>query len=172
MKKIIIAVIVLLMAAGLVACADPAEAAVSQTQAEESNGAQDASESSDGNLDIDINEDGGSINISGEDGNLSIQGDEDGMPWPGDKLPSNIPEVPGVTVTSVLDVGESVTVVFTGITEAAATAYAASLQSAGWTPVMNFDVEEGHAVTFNKDEEILQFIWSNEGTGSLSFSKS
>jgi len=170
MKKIIIAIIVLLMVAGLAACANPLKAAVSQMA--ENNDAQDNSDSgaasNDGQMDIDINEDGSSINISGDDGNVTIEGDEDGMAWPGDKLPSSVPEISGVKVVMVMDMDGGVLVAFEGCEQATADAYIAQLAGAGWDSSMNLNSDEGYTIFFEKGNEVLQFGWSKaDKTGSI-----
>ncbi len=157
-----------LMVAGLVACANPLEAAVSQMA--ENNGSQEASDSGssgDSQMDIDINEDGGSINISGEDGNVSIQGDDNGMAWPADKL-SGVPEIPGVKVVMVMDMGEGIMVGFEDCDQSTAQGYISTLKSSGWEAAMEINADDGYSSVFTKGNESIQFTWSgDENAGSI-----
>ena len=78
-----------------------------------------------------LDEDGGSVEISGDDGNVTIEGSEDGMPWPGDKLPSSVPEIPGVTVVMVMDMDGGVLIGFENFDQAAAAAYVTTAERHG-----------------------------------------
>jgi hypothetical protein len=175
MKRIVLTVIILLIVAGLVACSNPMEAAVSQMaeNSETSASAEDGSPDGDDtqmDMDMDIDEDGGSINISGDDGNISIEGSEDGMPWPGDKLPSGIPEVPGVTVVMVMDMDGGVLVGFENFDEATAQAYIAQLEGMGWESVMEFNDEDGYSNMFSNQDATLQLTWtSDDSAGTLTY---
>jgi uncharacterized protein YxeA len=174
MKKILITVIILLIAAGLVACTNPMEAAISQmvenndAQNSSEGGSEDNASGSDGQMDVDIDENGNSVTISGDEGNVTYQGDENGMPWPGDKLPSSVPEIPGAKVVMVMDMDGGVMVAFENCEQAMADAYLASLKSAGWESTMNINTDEGYSEFFSKGNETLTFGWSSsDKTGSI-----
>lgn len=179
MKRIILTVVILLIVVGLVACSNPMEAAVSQMaeSSEASAGAEDSSPDGDDtqddtqmDMDMDIDEDGGSINISGDDGNISIEGSEDGMPWPGDKLPSGIPEVPGVKVVMVMDMDGGVLVGFENFDEATAQAYISQLEGMGWESVMEFNDEDGYSNMLSNQDATLQLTWtSDDSAGTLTY---
>ncbi len=173
MKRIILTVIILLIVAGLVACANPLEAAVSQLaeESEASSSVDDgSSDSGDAQMDIDVDEDGGSIEISGDDGNITIEGSEDGMPWPGDKLPSSVPEISGVTVVMVMDMDGGVLVGFENFDEAAAAAYVTQLKGMGWESVMEYTDDESYSSILSNGDETLQIGWSSEdNAGTLTY---
>lgn|GEM_PF-3318956 len=172
MKRILIVLIILLIAAGLVACANPMQAAISQMA--ENNDAENSSDSGtednadEGQADINVSDNGSSIEITGEDGNATLQGDENGMAWPSDKLPSSVPEISGVKVVMVLDMDEGVMVAFENCDKAAAEAYIAKLKSAGWATGMELNADDGYTGFFTKGNESISFGWSTSDlTGSL-----
>jgi hypothetical protein len=164
MKRILITILVLLMIVGLAACSNPLEAAVSQ--AAEDNAAQessaDASQESSESASQDTSD-------SGDDQmDIDISGDENGMAWPSDKLPSGIPEISGVKVVLVMDMGDGVSVGFEGLTQANAESFISQLEGMGWETVMDIDAEEGRSQMLTKGDETLQLNWSSEdGTGAL-----
>ena len=165
MKKLLIIVLVVLLCTSLVGCRRAQENAVE-------NMLENMIESqSDGDVDIDIDGDSGEVNISGEDGDVSIQSDTDGMAWPSDKLPNYVPEVKGIKVISIMDVGTGVYVVFENCTAAIAEDYVKAIENNGWEITMSMDSEGTHVtLATNVDEEMLQFSWEEEdGSGEITY---
>jgi len=122
-----------------------------------------------GNIDVDIDDDGNSITVSGEDGSYSIVA-EDGMAWPSDRLPANVPAIPGVAVSGVMDSGAGVLVVFENCNEETANAYIVTLKSLGWEDVTNLITDDGLVVMFKKSDESLTFTWDkDDNTGSITY---
>ncbi len=171
MKKVLIVVLVLFLVIGLVGCRKAQENAV-ENMIEGMMEAQSGE-----NIDIDIDDSGddeGSITISGDDGKTTIEGDEAGMPWPVDKLPDNVPKIPGVKVLMVMDEGGGTAVVFNECDKSMAEAYVTQLEQLGWNIDMNMNSSDGMTVMFTNDaDEFLQLYWGSEdgGSGSISYAK-
>ncbi len=165
MKRILIVLLVVFLIFGLMGCRKAQENAVE-------NMIEGMMESQSGeDVDVDIDDDGGNITISGDDGEVNIQGDEDGMPWPSDKLPNNVPRVKGVKVVSIMDVGTGIYVVFENCTGAIAEDYIKDVENNGWEITMNMDSEGTHIImATNSNEEMLQFAWDEEdGGGEITY---
>lgn len=165
MKKVLIVLLVVFLIIGLVGCRKAQENAV-ENMIEgmmEAQGGED--------VDIDIDDDSGSVSISGDEGDINIQGDEGGMPWPSDKLPNNVPEVKGVKVIFVMDAGSGINISFEGCTSKIAEDYEKKIVENGWEVTMTYESEGFHTLTAtNSDDEMLQFSWDEEeATGGLTF---
>lgn len=170
MKKILIVLLIAFLILGIVSCGKAREKAAENMieniiEAE----AAEAGE----NVDIDVDDGGGSITISGEDGEISIQGNEDGMPWPSDKLPGNVPEVKGVKVLSVMDADTGVAIIFDNCNSKIAEDYIKQIEANGWEIMMNMDSEGFHMISAtNSQNEMLQLSWDEGDTsGSLTYGK-
>ena len=165
MKKVLIVLLVVFLIIGLVGCRKAQENAV-ENMIEgmiEAQGGED--------VDIDIDEDGGNLSISSDDGDMNMQSDESGMPWPNDKLPNNVPEVKGVKVIFVMDVGSGVSISFEDCNSKIADDYEKKILENGWEITMTYEAEGFHTITAtNSDDEMLQFSWDEEdGTGGVTF---
>lgn len=122
-------------------------------------------------VDIDVSGDG-SVQIKDKDEQVTIDSGT-GMLWPGDKLPTKVPPVPGVKVEMVMDMGTGILVSFTGCDQATAEAYAANLKSLGWESSMDMQTEDGYVFVFASDNESLTFSWEKQGeSGSITYGKS
>lgn len=167
MKKILIVLLIALLLLGIVSCGKARENAAE-------NMIENIIENQAGeDVDVDVDDGGGSITISSDEGEISIQGDEDGMPWPGDKLPSNVPEVKGVKVISVMDVGEGVYISFENCSNDIGENYIKEIENSGWEITFSMDQEGYHTIIANNNnDEMLQFGWDEEDNfGDLTYGK-
>ena len=110
MKKVLILMIVLCMVVVLVACGKSAEEKAVEQIAEQmveemTEGIVDAN-------DISVDSDEGTVTIGDGEDQVVIEGSESGMPWPKDKLPSNVPELKGATVVSIASTEEGILIGF------------------------------------------------------------
>lgn len=167
MKKILIVLLIALMVMGIVSCGKAREKAA-ENMIENMIEAEAGEE-----VDIDVDDGGGSITISSDEGDISIQGDASGMPWPSDKLPGNVPEVKGVKVVSIMDVGTGVAIIFENCNVSIAEDYIKQIESNGWEIMMNMDSEGFHMITAtNSQNEMLSFAWEEEdGGGEVTYGK-
>lgn len=165
MKKILLVLLITLLVLGLISCGNARE------KAAENMLENILEEEAGGEVDVDVDDGGGSITISNDEGEFSIQGDEDGMPWPSDKLPANVPEVKGVKVVSVMDAGTGVSIIFQDCNVNIAQDYISQIEANGWEIMMNMDSEGFHIISAtNSQNEMLQFSWEEEdGGGSVTF---
>lgn len=165
MKRILIVLLIALLVMGLVSCGNAREKAAEKMIENmiEAEAGED--------VDIDVDDGGGDITISGEDGEISIQGNEDGMPWPSDKLPGNVPEVKGVKVVSIMDAGTGIAIIFENCNANIAEDYIKQIESNGWEIMMNMDSEGFHMImATNSNNEMLQFDWEEEdGGGTVTY---
>jgi len=122
-------------------------------------------------IDVDIDDDGDSITITSDEGEVSIQGDEDGMPWPGDKLPSNVPKLKGVKVVAVIDAGTGVMIGFEDCDNNTANAYVDQIKASGWNVTLEMESEGmRNIIADNANNEFLQFGWDSEdGSGTITY---
>ncbi len=122
--------------------------------------------------DIDIsinlpNADGeGTITIGDGEDELVFEGSESGMPWPDEKLPKHVPELKGVKVLSVANMGGSVLIGFEECDKAEAETYIKQIKKAGWTVLMeSYEDDGGMIMTTNDDAESLMFVWNTDDFG-------
>lgn len=165
MKKILIVLLIAFLILGTVSCGNAREKAAE-------NMIENMIEAEAGeDVDIDVDDGGGSITISSEEGEISIQGNEDGMPWPSDKLPSNVPEMQGVKVVSIMDAGTGVAIVFDNCDTNTAEDYIKQIESIGWKIEFSLDQEGYHTIIANNsNNEMLQISWDEEdNSGSLTY---
>lgn len=160
MKRILIVLLIAVLILGIVSCGKAKEKAAEnmiESIIEEQAG---------GEVDVDVNDGGDSITISSDDGEFSIQGDESGIPWPSDKLPANVPELKGVKVVSVIDVGTGVSIAFQNCSTSITEDYISQIKASGWEIVMNVDSEGYHMITAtNSQNEVLNFTLEEENGG-------
>ncbi len=120
-------------------------------------------------VDVDIDDDGKSITITKDDGSYSVTAEE-GMAWPEDKLPSDIPAVPGVSVSGTMDSDAGVTVIFKDCDEDTINAYIDTLKNLGWKDATNMNTEDGILVLFEKSGAMLTLTWDNDdNVGSITY---
>lgn len=176
MNKIIVLGIAVLMAFGFAACTPHNLAEQMIEQAARQQG-EDVDVDIDGDSitiqnedeDVHIDVQGDSMSVSNDEEQVNINGGE-GVAWPGDKLPANVPEVPGVSVAMVVDANGGVMVSFEGCDQTTADAYIATLKSKGWKAVTEASTEDGYMVIFGDSDESLMFAWSKEeNTGSITY---
>lgn len=171
MKKILVILIAVLMASGLVACSKPTEKEITEELAKEI--AKEIGEEIVDleDISVDTDEDGKITVDDGED-QLVIEGSEDGMPWPGDELPGNVPELKGVLVISVASTGEGLLIGFEECDNEEGLAYIEELLSNEWTILMNMTDESGGMINASSEAgEFLIFVWNvEEGGGALTYS--
>lgn len=118
------------------------------------------------NLSDDDSDGGGSISIGDGEEELVFEGSESGMPWPDDKLPKHVPELKGVTVMSVSNMGGAILIGFEGSDKAEAETYINSIKKAGWTVIMeSYEDDGGMIMTTNENEESLMFVWNTDDFG-------
>ena len=92
--------------------------------------------------------------------------------WPSDKLPDNVPEIPGVLVSNVLLDDNSVIIFFEGCDQDIVDAYVAQLKSIGWYGGDAVTVDGTYIVDFSDSDATLMFSWNVEdGTGDLIYMK-
>ena len=90
--------------------------------------------------------------------------------WPGDDLPNGVPEIEGVVITSIQNVGEkgALTITFEKCNSQEAKNYADKLDTSGWTIYVNKYAEGTRQVMMENDQnEMITFTWSettNSGT--------
>ena len=178
MKRLLIVFLIAFLAIGLVACGGPPGDKNDKSDGNWGDGADEAAaekmieDMSGGEVDVDIDDGGDSITISSEEGDLVIEGDEDGMPWPSDKLPSNVPELKGVKVITTMDAGAGISIMFEGCDNGEGEAYIRALTAAGWNITMEMESEGLHTIMCdNGKNEFLHFSWieEEEGAGSITF---
>lgn len=186
MKKILIVLIIACMVVGLVACAKPTEQQIAEKvineiaknidDAEDMFEDEDYEELSDEEAeewvesftdgDIDINEQEGTVTIGDGEDQVVFEGSESGMPWPGDELPANVPELKGVTVVSTMDTGDGILIGFEGCDAGEASAYREQIKSVGWNVMMDMSDDAGGMVMAGNDAgESLMFVWDTEEQG-------
>lgn len=157
MKKILIVILVALLCLSFVGCRKAQEQAVE-------NMLENMLESaSDGEVDIDFNDDGSSFTISGEDGETTYQSDENGMAWPGDEFPNSVPELKGVKFITYASSDTGTSLFFEDCTDEIGEDYIKDIEQKGWDIVMNMDSDSFHMVSATKgDTETLTFTWDEE----------
>ncbi len=187
MKKFFLVVLIVLLVLTLLACGKSLEQKVTE-QMLESMAEQDGA---DADIDVDLNgddvdlhieEDGTSVDldVDGDSGSMTISDGDNDMAiefngeasWPGDKMPSYVPELGGVTLVGTTYMDPVVSVFFEGCTQSIAAAYAAQMEASGWEIVSTLDIDGTHQVQgTNADGEWLQFTWTDEdGSGGLTYS--
>jgi len=172
MKKILIVLLIALLVLSFVSCRRAREQAAENMVENMIENMIEAEGG--GDVDIDIDSDGeGSVTIESDEGEVTFEGDEDGMPWPDDKLPSNVPKVKGVKVVSVMDAGTGVFIAFEGITAKNAEDYIKAMEANGWEIGLTVDQEGTHNIMAGNDkDEMLQFTWEEDGnTGGITYGK-
>jgi len=197
MKKVLIMALVVLLAAGMAACAPQAAA---EKQAE-----QIIEGMTDGNVDVDISDGGETISINTEDGEMTISGDgdtavvttedgevtfegdedaamvtdeegnvlyesdESGIAWPAGDLTAGMPVFEGVVVTDNMPGDNGATIMFEGCDAAKAGAYLDTLKAAGWEMSADVDMDGEHMVSGTLGgSETITFMWTEEtGEGMI-----
>ncbi|MDD5016601.1 MAG: hypothetical protein PHO15_00705 [Eubacteriales bacterium] len=159
MKKLIFLLMAVLLIFCLVACG-PSPEQIAEQMIESAYG---------GDVDVDIDDDGGSWSMSDGDDTVSFEGDESGIAWPADMFPSNVSEIQGVTVTGKMDAETTMWVTFEGCNDSISSAYVQQLQNAGWDMYAEATYEGVYTAQFKIEEtEYITFSWSDEdGTGTL-----
>lgn len=156
MKKILFLLVIVVMVVGLVACANARENAVEnilENILEKELGEK---------IDIEIDDDGESFTIKTEEGEVSFESDESGIPWPSDKLPGNVPELKGVKVVSVIDVGTGILISFEDCDKNTANAYIDQIKASGWNISVEIETGDIHSIIADNDnDEFLQFGWDS-----------
>lgn len=161
MKKVLCLTLALVFLLALSACGNR-EKVVEKT-------IESAAQKEGQDVDIDVDDDGKSISITKDDGSYSVIAEE-GMVWPEDTLPSDIPEIPGVSVSGTVDSGAGVTVVFKDCDEDTINAYIDTLKNLGWKDATNMGTEGGVLVIFEKSGAMLTLTWDNgDNVGSIMY---
>ncbi len=119
MKKILVVLIAICVLVSFSGCGNAIEKTI-EKQLEKA-AEKIINEENDGeDIDISINlpdgdsDDGGSISIGDGEDEIVFEGSESGMPWPDDKLPKHVPELKGVKVVSVSNMGGAILIGFEG----------------------------------------------------------
>lgn len=163
MKKILFVLLIALLVIGLIACGKSMGEKAVENMIEgmmENEG-----------VDVDVDDGGDTVTIDTGEGEMVIESDEDGMAWPGGKLPSNVPEVKGVKVVGVIDVGSGIVVTFENCSKKNADDYISQMKANGWE--ISFDMEADGArivMAGNNKDEMMQFGWEEEsGDGEITY---
>ena len=93
--------------------------------------------------------------------------------WPSDKLPDNVPEIPGVLISSnILLDDNSVIIFFEGCDQDIADAYVAQLEDIGWQVGDETTVDGTDMIILSDSDATLMFSWNAaDGTGDVFYMK-
>jgi len=169
LKKILVVLIAVCVLFSFSACGDSVEKQIEkQLEKAAEKIINEGGDDVDISIDLpDADSDGeGSITIGDGEDELVFEGSESGMPWPEDKLPKHVPELKGVNVVSVANMGGSVLIGFEECDKAEAETYIKQIKKAAWTVLMeSYEEDGGMIMTTNDDAESLMFVWNTEDFG-------
>ena len=90
------------------------------------------------------------------------------LSWPKDSLAPYVPELKGITITSIEDTESGIEIVFTGCDSDKTKRYIGSLKGEGWT-VETDNQDAGKTVTASMQSEVVVFFSSPDGSGFLTY---